>query len=164
MVIVNTGRQCLLFPYKGQYVEGIATAKTNCESLRNNQAALENTEGDETPGWDIKVPDHVLVMEKFKLWIPLDRAVEVTKAILSFLSDKQMSIVFRHIERSAMFLSSTGSLSDADGMHTVVRAWMRKFQQATVAAGSEHADGSDLIPQGSDKYTIVVDMEKILEA
>jgi hypothetical protein len=115
-------------------------------------------------GWDICVPDHVIVMEKLKLWIPLDRAIEVTRAILSFLTDKQMQIVFRHIERSAMFLSSTGALSEADGMHTVVRAWMRKFQAACAPGGSESEPSADLVPQGSDRYTIVVDMEKILEA
>lgn len=114
------------------------------------------------PGWDICVPDHVIVMEKLKLWIPLDRAVEVTRAILSFLTEKQMQIVFRHIERSAMFLSTVGTLSEADGMHTVVRAWMRKFQAASMP--KNELDTVELPPQGSDRYIIVVDMEKILEA
>lgn len=121
---------------------------------------LERDESGEFKDWNITVPDHVLVMERYQLWIPLDRAVEVTKAILNFLTEKQMGIVFRHIERSAMFLSSSGVLSEADGMHTVVRAWMRRFQNTGTPSHPEDTS----IPQGSERYTIVVNMEKVLEA
>mmetsp|Transcript_13000 Transcript_13000/g.19601 ORF Transcript_13000/g.19601 Transcript_13000/m.19601 type:complete len:1143 (-) Transcript_13000:175-3603(-) len=158
-------RQCMLHaPYNGDYKDAIATAKSNSESLRKNQALLEGD--DQDPEWRIKIPDHVCVTDKFHCWIPADRAVQVIKAILGFLSEKQMAIVLRHLEHSAMFLSSRGTIDETDGMHTVVRAVMRKLFMPGNTKGKTE-ENSPLSPAAvgpQTKMTVVVNMEKLLQA
>jgi hypothetical protein len=95
------------------------------------------------------------------MWIPLDRAVFVTRSILHFLSEKQLTIMLKHIESMAMFLSSQGILEEPDGNHTVIRAAMRRFQDLT----SESKTGNPpSILSSSDCKTIVVNMDKLLQA
>ena len=109
--------------------------------------------------WSIHIPDHVCVLEKFQMWIPLDRAVFVTRAVLHFLSEKQMTIILKHIESMAMFLSSHGVLEEPDGNHTVIRAVMRRFQEMN----TERGIGSQQTP-AVDSKTMVVNMDKLLQA
>jgi hypothetical protein len=110
-----------------------------------------------TPEWAIEIPEHVCVLEKLHMWIPLDRAVFVTRAVLHFLSEKYMTIILKHIESMAMFLSSQGILEEPDGNHTVIRAAMRRFQEMTTESVLGQATTSD-------SKTMVVNMEKLLQA
>jgi alanyl-tRNA synthetase len=119
----------------------------------------EETNASSSALWSIKIPDHVCVLEKFHMWIPLDRAVFVTRAVLHFLSEKHMAIILKHIESMAMFLSSQGVLEEPDGNHTVIRAVMRRFQEMTTEGGTN----AQHIP-AVDAKTIVVNMEKLLQA
>lgn len=156
-------RSCLLQPYFGEYAKIIASAKENSPVFSKSEKQI-NDEDEKT--WNAPIPTHVIITESFQIMIPLDRAVEVMKAILSFLTEKQTLVVFRHIEHEAMFLSNGGSLSDAEGMHTVIRATMRKYlnvggevSSSTMGGGQDEVKDEDTRGQSA----VVVNMERALQ-
>jgi hypothetical protein len=112
--------------------------------------------------WSIQIPDHVCVLDKLQMWIPLDRAVFVTRAVLHFLSEKHMTIILKHLESMAMFLSSQGVLEEPDGNHTVIRAVMRRLQDMTTESRGGPSSNSSVTD--NNVKTIVVNMDKLLQA
>lgn len=167
----------MLLPYKGEYVEALATARSNSDLMQKNVRLFHGTvassqemadipsdeEKDDfsSPVWEITIPEHVCILEKLHMWIPLDRAVFVTRAVLSFLSEKQMAIILKHLESMAMFLSNQGVLEDPDGNHTIIRAAMRRFQDMTTE-GVKSKSTAHL--SSLDTKIIVVNLDKLLQA
>lgn len=175
----------MLLPYRGEYLEAIATAKSNSKMMEKNlhlfhgngngpasDNASQDTAADtepveedrdefSSPIWAITIPDHVCILEKLQMWIPLDRAVFVTRAVLSFLSEKHMAILLKHIESMAMFMSSQGVLEEVDGNHTIIRAAMRRFQDMATE-GVNNKPTTHL--SSLDTKIIVVNLDKLLQA
>lgn len=164
LTVYMFARNCFLLPYRGEYATAISIAKSNSEIIQKNQAILESPtieEGDNQSEWFIQIPPHICTLEKFQMWLPLDRAVFVTRAILHFLSEKHMTIMLKHIESMAMFLSSQGVLEEPDGNHTVIRAAMRRFQEMSSESVTSNPSANVSV---NDNKTIVVNMDKLLQA
>lgn len=149
----------MLKPYRGMYAAGIARAKEASSSLRRNQSKLEGSEVDLAGGWGVVVPAHVCISDSLAAWVPLDRALDVCSAVLAFLSEKQMQALHRQIEHEALFLTKHGELEEAEGAHTVIRAAFRRILKSSGAELKRAEDSG-----GEEATTIVVNMEKVLQA
>jgi len=154
-------RSCMLKPYRGMYATGIEAAKaatTGNNNLGLNQSKLEGSADDHKAGWGLNIPDHVCVSDNLTAWVPLDRALQVSTAVLGFLSEKQMLAVHRQIEHEALFLNKHGELVEPEGSHTVIRAAVRTILKQGVEKKSEDEGDS------SDETVIMVNLEKVLQA
>jgi hypothetical protein len=158
-------RSCMLRPYHGIYANGIEQAKqasTGLINLNKNQCKVEGSEADHAAGWGLNIPPHVLISDNLTSWVPLDRALEVSTAVLNFLSERQMLALNRQIEHEAMFLTKHGHLEEPEGSHSVIRAAVRRILKNTPGDGQSGDDGD--ANEDDDDTIIVVNMEKILQA
>jgi hypothetical protein len=156
-------RSCMLKPYSGLYANGIKIAKsatTELNNLSNNKERLEGAVEDRDAGWGLEIPPHICISDNSAAWVPLDRALQVSTAVLGFLSEKQMLALHRQVEHEAMFLNKHGELVEPEGSHTVIRAAVRKILKQNVEKISE--DEHDTNSQ--DDTIIVVNMEKVLQS
>jgi hypothetical protein len=155
-------RSCMLQPYHGMYASGIEHAKvasTGFSNLNKNQSKLEGSTEDQAEGWGLSIPPHVCISDNLTAWVPLDRALEVSTAVLGFLSEKQMLALNRQIEHEAMFLTKNGVFEAAEGSHSVIRAVVRKILKNI----GERRKTSGEADQDEDTI-IVVNLEKVLQA
>jgi hypothetical protein len=167
-------RESLLHSYSGEYSNTITMAKSNSVKLRSYIRKVEGKDDDGSSKdlCEITLPDHVIVNEQCQLFIPLDRAIHVAKAILSFLSESKLNVAFRHIEAGALFLTPSGNFENADGNHTMIRASFRR--QSTITnisiletekkANDDDDATSDQQLTSNNAPAIVVGLEKVLEA
>jgi hypothetical protein len=173
-------RESLLHSYSGEYSNTITMAKSNSVKLRSYIRKVEGKDDDGSSKdlCEITLPDHVIVNEQCQLFIPLDRAIHVTKVILSFLSESKLNIAFRHIEAGSLFLTSSGTFEHADGNHSMIRASFRRqntltnttsevlekeIKSSTSKKLSVDAVTSDQ-QSASNAPAIVVGLERALEA
>jgi hypothetical protein len=153
----------MLKPYHGLYGTGIEQAKqasTGISNLIKNQTKIEGPKGDRGGTWGVTVPPHVCISDNLTAWVPLDRALEVSTAVLGFLSEKQMIALYREIEHNALFLTKHGNLEAAEGSHTVIRAAVRKIIKHITDENA--VEENDLL--GLETTIIVVNLEKVLQA
>lgn len=154
-------RSCMLHEYHGEYEDVVKAAKAVALKLVSYEKRLQ---GDDTNM--LLIPKHVIINEQFHAFIPLDRAVQVTKAILSFLSEQKLSVVFRNIEAAALFLTPSGVFESAEGSHTSIRASFRRSaadsssQQILQMKSQIQCEPAQL----SEHRAVIVNIDKVLES
>ena len=175
-------RSCMLLPYTGMFASGIEAAKeasTGYTNLNKNQSKLEgfpavsvsssesSSSSEEAMHWNLSIPPHLCISDTLTAWVPIDRALEVSTAVLGFLSERQMLALNRQIEHEAMFLTKAGVLEEPEGSHSVIRAVVRRILKHLLHGENkaedkavDEADHQD----HDDTIIIVVNLEKVLEA
>jgi hypothetical protein len=66
------------------------------------------------------VPLHLCVGDKSQHWVPMDRAVNVVRQLLSFLPGEEMTKVYRAMEFNTMFLMENGTLDLPEGAQSAL--------------------------------------------
>jgi hypothetical protein len=118
--------------------------------------------------WRIHIPQHICVFSDMQLWVPLDRAVNVMRTVMTFLTEDQLLAVCRRIEHISAFLSWSGNLTSADGNHSEIRQHMRIFLRhgpAKEAGAPEVLSDFQALSQGDPNrvYTVVVNLDEALQ-
>lgn len=88
MTVYLYARSCLLEPYKGMYSTKMAAIKRNSGHLAGNEAKLRGKD-EEKEEWPIHLPAHLCVDRSLSVFLPLDRALRVLTAMISFADEKQ---------------------------------------------------------------------------
>ena len=136
--VYHFARKCLLEPYLGGYARKIKEMKDTLPVLIQPQTKLIGS-ASESKEWPIKIPDHVLIDSKYQFFIPLDRALRVTQAIICFLEDSEYQAALRSLEHAVVFLQPDGEIRLPEGMHTEVRSTVRSILSV------ENPDGRDMM-------------------
>jgi hypothetical protein len=97
--------------------------------LKQQEERKKHSEIQKQIDWAIHIPAHVCVTDTYRLWVPLDRAVQVLTSMLYFLSEEDAIDVLRLMEKSACFLTTSGRMDAPDATHSVVRFAMRQFMK-----------------------------------
>ena len=118
--------------------------------------------------WRIHVPPHVCVFSDMQIWVPLDRAVNVMRTVMTFLTDDQLLAVCRRIEHISAFLGYSGVLTSAEGNHSEIRQHMRIFLRhgpLKESMSPEVISDFQALSQGDANrvYTVVVNMDEALQ-
>lgn len=103
LVVYLFARECFLSEYNGEYARIIRSARS-ASKLQALISKIEDGWGDMTTDelskhftCKVKLPQHIVANEQFQLFIPIDRALNVSKTVLSFLSEAQMKIGRAHV-------------------------------------------------------------------
>ena len=98
---------------------------------------------EELAEWPMKIPSHVCVSEDFRFYLPLDRVVQVFVGVLSFMKTDDLQAVLRELEvADTVFLTQHGRLTSTEGMNTMVRSAMRRFQKQYLRIDTEDDDNN----------------------
>ena len=133
LAVYHFARRCLLEPYHGGFAPMIARVKAANEHLRNNGLRLQK----EQDLYPIDIPDHICVDSKYQFYLPLDRALRVTQAVISFLEEAEYNAALRALEHAVVFLNADGTLGLPEGMHTLIRSTVREFLACTNTDGHD---------------------------
>jgi len=132
--VYHFARHCLLESYQGGYAPMILRIKAQNDHLVQNAIRLQK----EQEMWKMSIPDHVCVDPKYQFYLPLDRALRVTQAVICFLEEAEYNSALRALEHAVVFLNPDGTLGLPEGMHTLIRSTVREFLSC------ENTDGADM--------------------